>query len=208
MILVDIIDISSLAPIHNGHCNSLLDSVLQAIDPTEIQLTNNLIVWEEKGQNIREQLFCFLLVWPYFDMHNILHHSTEVQMFLHPKKWVMGIFRDVAFSPMQCSCASKIKRQGGNIRALTRFWILLLNLPCTSDCAVAKKTESPRFINSFSKTPVPAAITPTTPHLDWTGHGTFSLISSIKVRMESSKERKVFERKIRLVDDWKLRIWS
>lgn len=170
MILVDTIDISSLAPIHNGHCNSLLDSVLQAIDPTEIQLTNNLIVWEEKGQNIREQLFCFLLVWPYFDMHNILHHSTEVRMFLHPKKWVMGIFRDVAFSPMQCSCASKIKRQGGNIRALTRFWILLLNLPCTADCAVAKKRKVHDLLTHFQKRLFQQPSHP--PHPIWTGPAT------------------------------------
>ena len=30
----------SLAPIHNGHCNSLVDSVFQATNSTKMQLTN------------------------------------------------------------------------------------------------------------------------------------------------------------------------
>ena len=47
--LVDIIDIFSLVPIHNGHCNW----VFQAIGPTEVELTNNLIVWGERSEYSR-----------------------------------------------------------------------------------------------------------------------------------------------------------
>jgi hypothetical protein len=76
-----------------------------------------------------------------------------------------------------------------------------LNLLCTSDCAGAKKRKVHDLFPHFQKGLFPVAITPTTPHLDWTGHGTFSMISFIKVRRESSKEMKAFERKRELIDD-------